>query len=125
VPRFLSAEWFSQIGEPGQPGRGAQQPDFVVDVVVAGAPEGEVRYQLVVEGARTRTVAPGEAAWPAQLRLASDYATMSEIASGRLSAFDALAAGRAKISGDTSRLSSFSFVGLDLVPPALRAATTY
>lgn len=124
MARFLSSEWFAQLREAGA-GAPQGRPQLVVDVVVTGSPEGEVRYQLVVEGARASAVAPGGAAWPAQLRLVSDYATMAEVASGRISAFDALAAGRAKISGDTSLLSSVELAGLDILPPALRAATTF
>lgn len=97
----------------------------MVEIAVAGAPEGEVRYQLVVEGARAWAVAPGEEFWPAQLRLSSDYATMSEIASGRLAPFEALVAGRAKVAGDTSVLSLVGLAGLDLAPPELRAVTTF
>jgi putative sterol carrier protein len=141
MARFLSREWFEELRElsaqangPGANGTGANgpgangeaEPDLVVEVAVADAPEGEVRYQLVVEGGRVRAVAPGEATWPAGLSLSSDYATLSEVASGRLAAFEALAGGRAKISGDTSALSSAqSLAGVELVPPALRAATTF
>ena len=126
MAQFLSRDWFEQLSDPPPEGGGWDEPDLVIEVAVAGAPEGEVRYQLVVSGSRVRAVAPGESTSPAVLRLASDYATISEVARGRLSAFEALAAGRAKISGDTSVLSSAQrLAGLDLVPPALRAVTTF
>lgn len=127
MPRFLSPEWFAQLRELSGPEAEplAGQPALVVEIAVAGAPEGEVRYQLVVEGARAWAVAPEEEFWPAQLRLSSDYATMSEIASGRLAPFEALVAGRAKVAGDTSVLSLVGLAGLDLAPPELRAVTTF
>jgi putative sterol carrier protein len=124
VARFLSPEWFSALAQLGEPDDGGQ-PDLVVEVAVSGAPEGEVRYELVLEGDRARAVAG--TAWPSQARISSDYATFSGIASGRLSAFDALSSGRAKISGETSAISALAqaLAGVDLVPAALRASTTY
>ena len=129
MARFLSPEWFAELAEAGaSPAAGpSRRPDLVLEVAVAGLAEGELRYQLVVEGEQVRAVAPGEGAWPPKLRLATDYATAAGIASGRLSAADALAAGRAKISGDTSALYTWAghLSGLALLPPAVRAATTF
>jgi hypothetical protein len=102
-------------------------PQLVVDVVVSGAPEGEVRYQLVVYGKRARIVSDESGFWPAQVELSSDYATMAGLASGNLSALDALSAGRARLSGDIAALSMRQPVlgGLDLLPPPVRAGTTF
>lgn len=88
---------------------------------------GDVRYQVVVEGARARVLPPGAAFRPAQVELSSDYATMAGIASGQMSAIDALSLGRARVSGDTAALSGerSGLAGIDLVPPALRATTTF
>ena len=41
------------------------EPDLVVDVVVSGTPEGEVRYQLVVDGDRARILSHEPGFWPA------------------------------------------------------------
>jgi hypothetical protein len=102
-------------------------PGLVVDVAVSGAPEGKVRYQLVVDGERTSILWREPDFWPAQVALRSDYATMAGIAKGDLSALDALSAGRARLSGDISALSTRqpALGGLDLLPPAVRAGTTF
>jgi putative sterol carrier protein len=129
VARFLSPEWFAELAEQGAgpAGTAPRRPDLVVEVAVAGLAEGELRYQLVVEGEQVHAVAAGEGAWPPELRLATDYETAAGIASGQLSAADALASGRAKVSGDASALYTLAghLAGLDLLPPALRAATTF
>jgi putative sterol carrier protein len=125
VPRFLSPEWFAALAELSPCHDDARHPDLVVEIAVSDTPEGEVRYQLVVKGDLARAV--GGAPWPAQARVSSDYATFSGIASGRLSAYEALASGRAKFSGDTSALTALAqaLAGGDIVPAELRACTTY
>jgi len=134
VARFLSPEWFAELeaaagtGSPAPPGSsGDIEAPLVVEISVAGAPQGEVRYQVVVEGDRARVVPPGAAFRPPRVRLAGDYATFAEIASGRLSPIEALSFGRAKVSGDTAALSadSSALAGHDLVPPPVRAGTTF
>jgi hypothetical protein len=135
VARFLSREWFDELqatgDNEGRPVGGATLTagtgDLIVDVVVSGAPEGEVRYQLVVEGERPRILSHEASFRPAQVELSSDYATMVGIASGRLSTIDALSAGRARFSGDIGRLSSQqpALGRVDLLPPPVRATTTF
>jgi len=151
MARFLSAEWFRELGaasaraaggagsRPGDDraeaaGTGAggpvdrgAGPALVIQISVTGAPEGELRYQVVVEGTQTRVLPPGAVFWPAQVQMSSDYATMAGIAEGKLPAIEALSLGRARVSGDTSALSTDgpSLAGLDLVPPAVRARTTF
>ena len=135
VARFLSAEWFDELEAAGvHDGAGAPRPEpgqppaapLVIEISVTGAPQGEVRYQVVVEGAQARVLPPGTTFRSAQVALSSDYATMAGIASGELSAIDALSYGRARVSGDTTALSAQPFVaGLDLMPVVVRARTTY
>jgi hypothetical protein len=136
VARFLSAEWFAQLErgagdvQAGPPLGGQAHeppPGLVVEIVVADGPEGELRYELMVEGGMAKVRAGGTTRRQPQVRLVSDYATISGIASGRLCAPDALAAGRAKLSGDTAALFALAgeLAGLDLLPSALRAATTF
>jgi hypothetical protein len=150
VATFLSAEWFDELGvayeegESSPDGPAGHSPDggtwplgeapgpaapgrLVVGISVTGAPQGEVRYQVVVDGAQARVLPPGARFLPAQVELSSDYVTMAGIASGELPAIDALSLGRARVSGDTAALSSgrASLAGLDLVPPAVRARTTF
>jgi hypothetical protein len=141
VARFLSPEWFdelaaSSLASPHGPARATAAGDDgdnpreqgqVVEIVVAEAPEGEVRYQVVVEGTRVLVLSPRAVPRAAQVRLSSDYATMAAIASGELSALEALSAGRARVSGDISTLSGHPsrLAGLDLLPPPMRANTTF
>lgn len=144
MARFLSPEWFAELShstgacaggpvmEPDAVAKhvdvpGVVQPDVVVEVVVSGAPEGEVRYQVVVEQGRPTIFSPGSSRWPAQVTLSTDYATLSSMASGEVSPIDVLAAGNARISGDTGALSGHSRVlaGLDLMPASVRCRTTF
>lgn len=137
MARFLSAEWFAQLEHGagdvpaallgGQAHEAVPPSCLVVEIAVADGPEGELRYELVVEGEMAMARAGGTTRQQPRVRLVSDYATVSGIASGRLSASDALAAGRAKLSGDTAALFALAggLAGLDLLPPALRAATTF
>jgi hypothetical protein len=124
VARFLSREWFADLpAETDERG----VPDLIVEVAVSGAPDGDVRYQVVVRGERAGVVSHEPAFMPAQVKMKSDYATMAGIACGKLSAIDALSAGQARISGDVAALLSkqAAFSSLDLVPAALRAGTTF
>lgn len=134
MARFLSREWFDELPAPPAVGAGRAAsgpphdvPDLVVEISVSGAPDGDVRYQVVVRGDQAGVVAEEDAFLPAQVEMKSDYPTMAGIASGRVSARDALSAGQARVSGDIGALSSrqSTLVGLDLVPPRARATTTF
>ena len=124
MARFLSRAWFDELpGVGDEPG----EPDLIVEVAVSGTPDGDVRYQVVVRGERAGVVSQEAAFLPAQVEMKSDYATMAGIACGKLSALDALAAGQARVSGDIGALSGnqSSLSGLDLLPSAMRAGTTF
>ena len=135
--RFLSREWFDELARhapdaagqstPAGIGPETEPPGLVVEIAVTGAPEGEVRYQVVVQGDRASVLSHEAAFLPAQVELKSDYSTMAGIASGQLPALDALAAGQAQISGDVAALSSQQpgLARLDLLPPAVRTSTTF
>jgi putative sterol carrier protein len=124
VAHFLSQEWFDELPAAGNE-RG--KPDLIVEVAVSGAPQGDVRYQVVVRGEHAAVVYREEGFRPAQVEMKSDYATMAGIASGRLSPLDALSAGQARVSGDIAALSSrqSTLLGLDMVPATTRAGTTF
>ena len=134
MARFLTREWFNElppagaaVAELGQPDSVVEAPDLIVEVAVSGAPDGDVRYQVVVCGERATVVSEEAAFGPAQVEMKADYATMAAIACGKLSALDVLSAGKARISGDLGVLSAHqsSLSDLDLVPAARRATTTY
>lgn len=131
MARFLSAEWFVAFDRATEEAKGEGQPRLEgptaavsLEIVVPDGPEGEVRYQVVVEGesagARWRRDDLGDA----DVRFVTDYATICGIASGRLAAVEALAQGRARVSGNTARLAGFA-APVDLVPASLRASTTF
>ncbi len=134
---FLSPEWFDELGTSelpvGQAGPAAGptgSADLVVGVAVASvprAPGGEVRYQVAVKGRRAVVRRGPDAGRTAHVVLNADYETMADIASGRLSALDAMASGQARITGNTAALSAHQAVleELDLVPPSVRASTSY
>ncbi len=130
MARFLSREWFDELSAAGaelaQPAL-ADEPDLIVQVAVTGAPGGDVRYQVMVRGEQARVVSDEAAFLRAQVEMKSDYATMAGVACGKLSALDALSAGQARVSGDIGALSSKqpSLAGLDLLPAAMRANTTF
>jgi hypothetical protein len=150
MARFLSEAWFDELsvgaerlaephGKAGHAGArehvsGAKRvatdsraPGLVVEVIASGAPEGEVRYQLVMELDGPRLVSRREDFQRAQVELRAGYATLAGIASGELSAIDALSAGLARVSGNIAALSvnQSGIGGLDLLPSAVRATTTF
>jgi hypothetical protein len=141
MARFLTREWFNELPAAGVavderaqpdlviegPDLVVEVPDLVIEVAVSGAPDGDVRYQVVVWGERATVVSDEAAFRPAQVEMKTDYATMAGIACGKLSALDVLSAGQARVSGDLGELSAHqsSFSDLDLVPAATRATTTY
>jgi hypothetical protein len=149
MARFLSDAWFDELSVAaerlaGQPDSAdpagtehsttAEQvaavgpaPELVVEVIASGAPEGEVRYQIVMELDGPRLVSRRVDFRPANVELRAGYATLAGIASGELSAIDALSAGLARVSGNIAALSANEpgIGGLDLLPPAVRATTTF
>ncbi len=152
MARFLSDAWFDELSvgaerlagqhdDAGNAGHaGTEQsttaeqvaadgpaPELVVEVIASGAPEGEVRYQIVMELDGPRLVSRREDFRPAHVELRAGYATLAGIASGELSAIDALSAGLARVSGNIAALSANEpgIGGLDLLPPAVRATTTF
>lgn len=100
---------------------------LVVEVLVHDAPEGEVRYQVVVDEGHGTVLGPPRALLAAQVRLESDYGTLSGIASGSLTPVDALSSGRARLSGDVAALTGAgrSMGTMDLLPPAVRSGTSF
>ena len=150
MARFLSEAWFDELsvgaerlagpqGTAGHAGASEQvsrgervaaesrAPGLVVEVIASGAPEGEVRYQLVMDLDGPRLVSRREDFRRAHVELRAGYATLAGIAAGELSAIDALSGGLARVSGNIAALSvnQSGIGGLDLLPPAVRATTTF
>jgi hypothetical protein len=131
MARFLSAEWFGEIADQ-RPAEPAGEPGLVLEQVVQGTPDGEVRYRVVVGGGRAHIEPAGDAQAPGRipspdLTIACDWPTASAMAQGQLSAQAALMAGRLRVRGSLARLSGrvADLAGLDPVPPEVRRRTTY
>ncbi len=127
MARFLSTAWFARLGELTEPAsRSSQAGDgLVLEQVVRRAPEGVVRYHVVIDDGQSRVVL-GAAPSP-DVTFTSDYATASAIARGDLPAQTALVEGRLRVRGDMSRLGQRApdLAAIDPIPPPLRAETTY
>jgi hypothetical protein len=129
MARFLSGEWFDALAAadphaelPGAPA------DLVIEQIVTGTPEGDVRYQIWIGAGQLRVVGPREVLDPEPaVTFTSDYTTMAAVASGRLSTNAALLEGRMRVGGRTTALAEqrSNLANIDLVPSAVRAATTY
>src|SRR5581483_264762 len=131
MPRYLSEAWFDAVrtaidalrspGEAGGDGRRA----VTTQHVVTGTPDGDVTYHVRIDGGRT-TIGTGACVDPT-IVFTEDYATAAAINRGELSAQGAFMAGRIKVRGDLSQLSTAAGLlqRFDDVLAALRATTTY
>ena len=135
MPRFLSTEWFDAVrshsGERQPSSNGDEhspQPDrLVLEHVVTGSPDGNVRYFVVVENGQARLVEPRSSSQVADLTITTDWVTATAIASGELATQTALMQGKLRVRGDLAKLAgrAADLAGLDPVPEAVRKATTY
>jgi putative sterol carrier protein len=128
VIAYLSAEWIDALDAAlGESSAVRALAPVVVEQVVTGTPNGEVRYRISVDATRARVAAADAADAEPDLRFTTDYPTAVAIASGRENAQTALAAGRLRIGGDvevlTSRAEAWS--ALTDAAAALRANTRY
>jgi hypothetical protein len=125
VASYLSGEWFEQLGAAMAPAEQApQEGELVLQHVVTAAPGGEVRYHVRVAH-RVVSIGRGQAPDP-DVTFTEDYATAAAIARGELRASAALMAGRIRVGGDMTALTSHDLQAVnDPVPAVVRAATTY
>jgi predicted lipid carrier protein YhbT len=123
VARYLSDEWFHQLG--ARVGGPAAPADLVLQHLVTAGPEGDVDYHVRVASGAV-TIWRGPASDP-DVTFAEDYDTAAAIASGRLSAPAALLAGRIRVGGDMAALIAHQdhLAVNDPIPAAVRASTTY
>jgi putative sterol carrier protein len=119
----LSERWFNDVAAAAP--APADTPDVVLQQIVTDSPDGEVRYQVIVAEGRA-ALTPGQTL-KADATFTVDYATATAIARGELTTQAALLAGQIHVAGDMATLSSRQegLSGLDPVPPAVRAATTF
>ena len=129
MARYLSDEWFRQLGAAGFVDE-VEAPvpagrEIVLQHVVTGAPDGTICYHVRVT-AGSATVARGRANAP-DVTFSEDYATAAAVACGELSAPAALMAGRIRVRGDLATLMAHqdTLAVADSVPAAVRSTTTY
>ena len=124
MARFLSEAWFNAIARSANPVDPAEPARLTVQQVVTGTPDGEVRYTVSV-GDRRATVQAGSASH-VDVTFTEDYPTAVAIARGELTTQAALLAGRIRVTGNLAALARRQDLASDdLVPTAVRTATTY
>jgi hypothetical protein len=121
VARYLSEAWFEEVAAATPTGTGG----LTLQQVVTGAPEGEIRYHVSVGGGST-WVRAGQAEAP-DATFTEDYSTATAVARGKLSVYTALLEGRIRVAGNMAVLTARQdeLVGVDPLPDAVRAATTF
>jgi putative sterol carrier protein len=125
VPRFLTQAWVDHVNRAAADLSVPADVDLAVAHHVTDGPEGDVVYVLRLHGG---AVAAGLAdASDADVHLHEDYATAVAIARGELSAQQAVASGRLRLSGDTRALVSHAeaFGTAGAVLRHVAADTTY
>jgi putative sterol carrier protein len=123
VARFLSEAWFGEVAAAAAPAD--HEPALVLQQVVTGTPDGEVRYHVAISEGRA-VVGRGQAA-RADATFTQSFDTASAVARGELAPEAALLAGRIAVAGDMTSLSQRrdGLAGIDALTRAVRAATTY
>jgi len=128
MARFLSPEWFEEVKRATPPGEGqADGADpLVLQQVVTGTPEGEVRYVVIVARSRVPRIEAAGGAEP-DLTITVDWPTACAVAQGAVSTQQALMEGRLRVRGNLSLLAGrlTELNGIDPVPAEVRRTTTY
>jgi putative sterol carrier protein len=129
VTRFLTPEWLDALAaaaaEVEPPAGLAPDARLVLGQEVRDTPAGDVRYQIVVEAAGLRVVAPP--AEPADLTFVCDLVTAVALARGEVNAQQALMAGGLRLRGDVERFAAAreALLALGDVFARVRDATTF
>jgi putative sterol carrier protein len=123
VARFLSDEWFDEVAAASPPP--AAQPILVLQQVVTGGPDGDVRYQVTVGDGRA--VLTRDHAGSPDATFTEAYSTAVAVARGELTTQAALLAGQIVVGGNMATLSDRQddLAGLEAIPTAVRAAMTF
>ena len=130
--RFLSEEWFAAVREQTNETRTARsdgrEPDpLVLEQVVTGSPDGDVRYLVIIENGAARISTTSSPDDNADLTITCAWETATAIAKGELSSQTALMQGKLRVRGNLSKLSGRAgdLAGLDPVPEPVRRTTTF
>jgi putative sterol carrier protein len=101
--RYLSPEWIAALDATAAGTIVDDGVHLVVQQEVVGGPDGDVRYNISVDGGAV-AVHPGRADEPT-VTFTQDYDTAVAIAAGELSAQEAFMAGRVRVRGDLAHLA--------------------
>lgn len=129
MAEFLSASWITELDDAVRAADGLTVVDgeLIVEQVVRGLPDGDVRYQMRIGPDGTRVVSRGVDAPDADLVLVTDYPTARALHEGRVRAQDALAAGLLKVQGRPEAFAKRAdlLARLDAAFAPVRAVTTF
>lgn len=106
VARYLSESWFDEVNEAAGASASLKEATagarLVIQQIVTGGPDGDVRYWLRIEdGAVEGRLGDAEAAGvEADATFTQSYATAVAVSRGELRAEDAFLAGRIQLRGD-------------------------
>jgi len=103
MAKYLSQEWLDEARElakdqPERPGASAK-----MQYVVAGGPDGDVKYYWVLENGKLLEASLGEIADP-DFTMSMGYADSVAIQKGELDANAAFMQGKVKVAGDMAKL---------------------
>jgi hypothetical protein len=125
MARYLSPAWLDEVDAVARTSGEVPGVRLVVQQVVAGAPEGDVRYTVRIDDGAV-SVVPGVAA-DADVTVREDYETAVALHRGELRAPVAFMTGRIAVAGDLQALlrAQPALRRLDDVFAGLRDRTTY
>jgi hypothetical protein len=126
---FLSADWIAALDDAARSSQTlavqTSEVELTIEQVVRGAPDGDIRYHIVIDRGAVR-VHPGGAA-AADLTFITEYDSACALGSGRANVQEELVRGGFKVTGQIDRVAAHQSAldALDDVFAAVRAATTY
>ena len=129
MARFLSPRWLDDVAASAtaspELARASVGMRLLVQQVVTGGPEGEVRYTLSINDGRVEV---GRGDRPdADVTFVADWVTAVAMATGTVAAQEAFTTGRLQVRGNIDALLRHgpALVGLDAVFASVRAQTNY
>jgi alkyl sulfatase BDS1-like metallo-beta-lactamase superfamily hydrolase len=123
MARFLSDEWFEAVNRAEVPVEG----ELVIEQRVSGTPGGDIAYRVEVGGGRLH-LRRGSSDEPApDVVITMAYDTAVALASGTMTAHDAILRGAIRVSGNAATLSPLASAGGGWAAAltAVRATTSF
>ncbi len=129
VARFLSPEWMADVSEAAtghvELAKATAGVHLVVQQVVTGAPEGDVRYVVVIHGGNISLRVGDDD--HVDVTFIIDWETAVAMATGVVGGQEAFTTGRLQLKGDVGVLLRHgpALAGLEAVFAEVRERTTY